>query len=279
MKEQNQNTMKKKNIDSQSAIIKSVIVILGYASYYLVRALPIIPLEDGSRTTIAKLLVPKMMYGSPVLESGWKNLVGLIPLAIFMLILHPAKDVMAKWGMPKEGFVKGMAIGFMFTIPMFVTNAIFGRFEFSWDAFLVSLMAGVFEEIIFRGYLFGQFFLKCRWPYVWASIIPAIVFGMGHLYQAHDPLAAALTFLVTAFGSFYFGWLFIEWNRAIWVAMSLHFFMDLAWMWFPVSGGEYGATGNLVTNIGRLVTLVLSIAFTIWYKRRKGQKCFAYRIV
>lgn len=53
--------------------------------------------------------------------------------------------------------------------------------------------------------------------------------------------------------------------------------MDVAWMLFPVGEGGYGAAGNMVTNVGRGITIALAIGSTVYFKHRKGKKCFDFK--
>ncbi|MCQ2228476.1 MAG: CPBP family intramembrane metalloprotease [Bacteroidales bacterium] len=261
----------------------TLLVILGYVAYYVLINCRFIPGSDGELHTFYGTLLPDALDGiwqeSQIFRNVWANSIAAIPLVVVMFILHKAKDVLKEWGIAGSGFALGLLVGLLMTVPMFITNAICGTYVFSMDNLLLSLWAGLSEEIIFRGYLFGQLHRKCNWGYIWASLPAAIVFGMGHLYQSGQGLSALSVFAVTAFGSFYFGWLYREWNFNLWVPISLHAFMDLAWMLFPLSDEYYGAVGTVAGNVGRVLTIILSVIITIIYKRRRGEKLFDYKIV
>jgi hypothetical protein len=39
----------------------------------------------------------------------------------------------------------------------------------------------------------------------------------------------------------------------------------------------YGAAGNIATNVGRTITVALAIGATIYFKRKRGEKCLDYK--
>ena len=53
--------------------------------------------------------------------------------------------------------------------------------------------------------------------------------------------------------------------------------MDVAWMILPVGEEGYGAAGNIATNVGRAITIILAIGATIYFKRKRGEKCFDFK--
>ncbi len=58
---------------------------------------------------------------------------------------------------------------------------------------LLSLSAGVFEEILYRGYLISL--LSDGWNNIWIAVVGAgLLFGMGHLYQGLEGILK--TFLI-----------------------------------------------------------------------------------
>ncbi len=55
---------------------------------------------------------------------------------------------------------------------------------------LLSVNAGITEEIIFRGYLI--WYLQHFLPLLWSAVIAALIFGLGHLYQGARQLPGLL---------------------------------------------------------------------------------------
>lgn len=272
------------NKNTKTSCTNILLVILGYVAYYVLLNCRFVPWSDGELHSFYGTLLPDALDGiwqeSQIFRNVWANSIAAIPLVVVMFILHKAKDVLNEWGIAGRGFVLGMLVGLLMTVPMFITNSICGTYVFSSDNLMIALWAGLSEEIIFRGYLFGQLHRKCNWGFIWASLPAAILFSLIHLYQSEQGALSALSVLaVTAFGSFYFGWLYREWNFNLWVPISLHAFMDVAWMLFPLSDEYYGAVGTVAGNVGRVLTIILSVVITIIYKRRRGEKLFDYKII
>ena len=88
--------------------------------------------------------------------------------------------------------------------------------------FLMCFSAGVFEEIIFRGFLVTYcYFLFFEFVNgdQWAVILPAIVFSIAHYYQGGK--AVVKIFIL----SLLFGFIFL-WSGSLIVVMLLHFTVD-----------------------------------------------------
>jgi hypothetical protein len=105
--------------------------------------------------------------------------------------------------------------------------------------------------------------------FFWAALLPAVLFGLFHIYQGNDFLSSVAAFGVTMLGSFFFSWMYVAWNYNLWVPISLHFFMNLAWGLFVVEGTG-NAAGGLISNILRAVCIVFAIVFTIFYVKRRN---------
>jgi len=83
---------------------------------------------------------------------------------------------------------------------------------------LLALTAGLCEELLFRGYLY--WYAAQHLPLVWAAVLQALVFGVGHLYQgARGVLLTGLA------GLFFIGVVVV--TGSIWPAMLIHALMDL----------------------------------------------------
>ena len=172
------------------------------------------------------------------------------------------------------GLCKSVWKAFLFaaicTLPMFIGFSIFFEFNttLSLNTVLISVVAaGFFEELYFRGYLFGLPFLKAKLGFIPAVFFGALLFGLLHLYQSTDPMELLGIFLITFLGGILFAWVYAEWNFNIWVPVFLHLLMNLSWELFSVSNH---ALGGLYANVFRFITIALIILFTLWYKRKKG---------
>ena len=201
-------------------------------------------------------------------------LAGLIPTGALFL-LHARRDIASSMGL-SHGFGTGLLFAVTATLPMITGYAVIGEFdrELSADeAFTWIFIAGMFEELVYRGFVFGQLFRYARWGFLPAALLAALAFGSLHLYQGHDPASALTAFGVTALGSIFFSWLYVEWNYNLWGVIWLHTLMNLPWIVFRVSTS--GAVGDTGANALRLCTIILAIGLTVAYKRKRG---LPYRI-
>ncbi|MCX6243478.1 MAG: type II CAAX endopeptidase family protein [Bacteroidetes bacterium] len=161
-----------------------------------------------------------------------------------------------------NGFFSGLLWAFLFTIPMFLGYGFLSDFHLSLSLATVHrdmILAGFYEELVFRGFLFGILFWYCGWGFVPAVLIPSVFFGIGHLYQAETFTQGIAVFLFTALGGAGFAWFYMIW-RNLWLVIFLHGFMDLSWSMFSMQGN---VTGNLYVNIFRFITIGIVIAFTL----------------
>ena len=182
---------------------------------------------------------------------------GIIPAAA-LLLLHRPDTILYRLGLT-HGFGRGLLFGVLSTVPMFAGYAVIGRF---------IVVAGFFEELIFRGFVFGELFRTARWGFLPAATLTALAFGSLHLYQGDDLISASAAFGVTAAGSIFFSWIYVESENNLWSVIWLHTLMNAPWMLFSVSGS--GAVGGLRANGLRLCTLLIAIALVVIYKKRKG---------
>ena len=193
------------------------------------------------------------------------------PTLLVLGILYGFKDLLKNLGLNK-----GLLIGFLFALitvlPILISSAIIGKIDENHDfgiLFQNTFCAGFFEEYLFRGFLFGILFRKLKWGFIPASILGALIFGLGHIYQGSTPMETLGVFAVTSIGAIWFAWLYIEWNANLWVPIFLHTFMNLSWLLFEMSEN---ALGGLYTNLFRAVTIALTIIITIRYHKERGLK-------
>lgn len=211
------------------------------------------------------------------LTSGSKSLhyilnyliAGLIPAAA-LCVLHKPGALLRTMGLT-HGCGRGLLFAVLCTAHMLIGYAVMGSFdrETSPDhMFTFIVIAGFFEELIFRGFVFGELFRTARWGFLPAAMLTALAFGSLHLYQGHDLASALGAFGVTATGSIFFSWIYVESGNNLWSVIWLHTLMNAPWMLFRVS--ESGAVGGLWANGLRLCTLLLAIALVVVYKKQRG---------
>jgi membrane protease YdiL (CAAX protease family) len=180
------------------------------------------------------------------------------------------REVPRAWGVQNKA-LEALKMAFVFCLPMLIGYACMANFNLSltWSGFLLGCVwAAVSEELIYRGFVFGQLFRFAGWGFLSAGLLNALVFGSAHLYQAGDFGSALGIFAVTALGGLWFAWLYIEWDNNLYMPMAMHFFMNLWWTAFkagPTAGGGVAA------NIFRGATIAISIIWTIRMKKKRGE--------
>ena len=193
-----------------------------------------------------------------------------IPIVLGTILIHRNNKILENWGLNK-GIMKAFAFALLCTLPMFVGYMILSKFnaDFSFNSLLITVIsAAFFEELYFRGFLFGQIYRYTKWGFIPSVIIGAVLFGLVHLYQGTEIGEIIGIFLITFLGGILYAWVFVEWNYNLWVPIFLHLLMNLSWGLFSV--GE-NALGGLYANVFRVATITLIIVLTIIYKRRIGE--------
>jgi len=164
---------------------------------------------------------------------------------------------------------KGSLFAFLATTPMMVGYFFVSKTNnFSLLKILnLALLPGIMEELLFRGFVFGQLYKRARWGFIPAVMISTLFFAMGHLGQGRNLVSAVAIFLLTFIGGGWFAWLYMEWDENLWVPIGLHFFMDLWWIIFKMGDT---ALGGESANIFRILTIIITVVVTIHRGKRKG---------
>jgi len=192
-----------------------------------------------------------------------------MPLFIGTAIIHKDIKILSYLGL-NGNFILGFLLTVMFTLPMFIGGILFFPLNYKMslpEVIRLTICAGLFEELYFRGFLFGQLFKYTKLGFIPAVFLGAILFAAGHLYQSSDFSVIIGIFLTTFMGAILFAWLYVEWNYNLWVPIMMHFLMNLSWAIFSVSEN---ALGGMTSNVFRGLTIATSIIVTIIYKKRKG---------
>ena len=194
-----------------------------------------------------------------------------VPLFLGTLLIGRSTDFFQNLGLDKS-ITTGFLFAVICTLPMFIGFSIVFDFnpEVSINAILIAVIsAGFFEEVYFRGFLFGLPFRKTKLGFILSVFFGALYFGSLHLYQSTAFTELLGIFLITFLGGILFAWVYAEWNFNIWVAIFLHMLMNLSWELFSVSDN---ALGGIYANIFRFLTVALIIGLTVLYKKKKGIK-------
>ena len=120
------------------------------------------------------------------------------------------------------------------------------------------------EEVVFRGYLFGQLYRRARWGFWLSALIPSALFALGHAYQASGFWQLVGIFAVTGLGGLLGCWMYLRWQFDLWVVFGLHALMNL---WWEVFGVADTALGGWIANGARLLTVAVAILLTIYKDR------------
>jgi uncharacterized protein len=137
-----------------------------------------------------------------------------------------------------------------------------------------TLIAGFMEELVYRAFLFGMLFYVARIGFIPAVLINAIPFALAHWQQGNSVAEIWPVLLITCMAGGFFAWLYVEWERNIWMPIALHTWMNLSWSLFAM--GE-NAAGGVMPNLFRVGTIALAILFTIWWKRKTKQDMALHR--
>ena len=193
-----------------------------------------------------------------------------IPVFIALVWMHK-KEAIESVGIQKNPLVP-LLFAIACTAPMFIGYGIAG--EINTDLKPIHIVSGVicagfFEELFFRGFLFGQIHRYSRLGFIPAISLGALLFASVHLYQSQDPAVLIGIFMTTLLGAVFFAWVYVEWNYNLWVPIFLHMLMNLSWALFEVAENAYG---NNYANIFRIATIAAVITSTVVYKRRTGRQ-------
>lgn len=191
-----------------------------------------------------------------------------IPLFIGTLLISKKTSLFKSLSLNKS-LIEGLLFSIVCTLPLFIGFSFVFDFnsEISVNTILISIVsAGFFEELYFRGFLFGQLFKNTSLGFILSVFFGALYFGLIHLYQSTDVVELFGIFTITFLGGILFAWVYAEWNFNIWVPIFLHMLMNLFWELFSVSDT---ALGGMYANIFRLISIALIIVLTLLYKRKK----------
>jgi len=192
-----------------------------------------------------------------------------IPLYLGTYAIINTKSIFESFGLNKS-IIKGFIFSLLCTLPMFIGFSFLFDFNphISLNTFLISIVAaGFFEELFFRGFLFGQLYKYTKLGFIPAVFFGALYFGFIHLYQSTIILELIEIFLITFLGGIIFAWVYIEWNFNLWVPIFLHLLMNLSWEMFSVSDN---VLGGVYSSVFRIISIGLIIFLTILYKKKKG---------
>ncbi len=191
----------------------------------------------------------------------------ILPVLLYFWISWGTQGVWKRLGLAK-GLPEGLLYGFLFTVPMLLGFIFIGEPKFdSWSLEMVvvsALLPGFFEELYYRGFVFGELYKRAGWGFLLAAAFNGLVFGLSHIWQGNTLGQTIGVFFVTFSGAAWFAWLYVEWRNNLWVPITLHVLMNLYWALFAI---ESNALGGVGANIFRGITIALSVIFTLRRKK------------
>ncbi len=237
---------------------------------YILTRVPLVPF-GGHVVSCDSALSALVFTKGSFAYSLTKHLLSCVIPIMTILVVCKGKNILECWGLGlRRDFLKGCAVGLLCCVPMLVCNLITGRVAFSLEKlFLGAVFPGLFEELVYRGFLFGILHRYCNWRFIWAALPAAVLFTIGHFYQAHDFVAGLQVFCVTGLGSLFFSWLYMKWDNNLWVPISFHISMNAIWILIPIADAAT-SVGSVTANIGRLLTIVLAVTLTIFCTSKQG---------
>ncbi len=192
-----------------------------------------------------------------------------LPIFICTYLVSRQTKILSELGLNKS-VAKGIAVALAFALPMLMGGILINGFSevLEWrEVVAATLIAGLVEEVYYRGFLFGMLYKFTRLGFLSSILLGALLFAMAHMYQSQETIQLLGIFGITFMGAGLFAWLYVEWDFNLWVPIFLHTFMNLAWI---ISDMGDTALGGVVPNVLRAATIALAIVGTIFYKKKKG---------
>lgn len=218
--------------------------------------------------------------GQTVFSSSVRDLLMALTVFIVLSIVVKPKELCSFLGL-ESNLIKGFLVAIVSVLPLYIVFPLIGTINPDLTFPLLvrkSFLPGFIEELLCRAFMFGLFFRYAKIGFLWATLFPAILFGLAHTYQGNDMVSSLAAFGVTFIGAVYFSWMYAAWNFNLWVPIGLHILMNAAWVIFNFTGTEVAA-GGLISNIVRVASIVLAIIITVYFHKKKGEKVFDYPIL
>src|SRR6266571_8329491 len=197
----------------------------------------------------------------------WVGVVNLFQVIICVSAIVAAhasklKGALAELGL-RAPIRPAAAFSFVAAFPMLLAFAVTSSINAKMSVLSVGVgcfVAPFAEEMLFRGYMFGQLYRRARWGFWLSALIPSALFALGHAYQAGGLWELTGIFAVTGVGSLLGCWIYMWWQFNLWVVFWLHCLMNL---WWEVFGVADTALGGWIANGARLLTITAAILLTI----------------
>ena len=195
-------------------------------------------------------------------------------LFIYVSFLFPEKSWYFLLGL-KTNYKAALSLTFIATLPMFIGYSLNSdSLNLSFKSLIdESLRPAFFQEVIFRGFIFGLLFRYCNWGFIPAALVSSVLFILSNMIlsggvqadiEMNSFIAASL---FTTIGGIWFAWLYAEFEFNLWIPLFLHALMNWSVALYDVSGG---VALTPESNLFRMMTIALTVIFTIIIKRQRG---------
>lgn len=170
------------------------------------------------------------VYPSAMPTTLWKGAqVLLVVLALMAVRRRGVGFALSELGLRASPLV-GFGAAFIATLPALVLLIVAGALQpdiLTWALLMTAVASPLSEEMLYRGFLFGQLYRAAQWPFAAAVLINMVPFAWGHLYQSDGSLfetAGVLT--VIGIGAVFYAWLYVRWDYNLWVVIAHHALMN-----------------------------------------------------
>lgn len=159
---------------------------------------------------------------------------------------------------------RGLVFAIVASLPMLIAFALTSDVNPKMTFLTVGVgcfIAPFAEEVLYRGFLFRQLYLRARLGFWISALLPSILFAAAHLYQSDNLMVLLGIIAITGTGGIGFCWFFMKWRYNIWAVFGLHATMNLWWEVFAV---DDTALGGWLANGARLGTVIVAVLLTIY---------------
>jgi membrane protease YdiL (CAAX protease family) len=202
---------------------------------------------------------------------AWKTL--QIPLCFGAVMLIQGTEVRSTFkqlGL-RGRFDRALVVALVGTLPVPVTLAFTTGIGpgLELPRLVITGLASPFsEEVLYRGFLFGQLYLHARWPFWAAVVVSALPFGWGHLYKAGElsaPLQALGVVAVHAVAAAFFAWLYLRWDLSLWYPIGYHALINFwSYVFYVGDSGLAGPVSLALSAAGILALTLLMLQRERW---------------
>ena len=191
--------------------------------------------------------------------------VSVVLISVCLIFRESLRGALERLTLNKS-LVKAFLFGMIVTLPTAVTYALGSGLQVNWNTeelLFYTVLSPFAEEVLYRGFAFWLIYRYLQVGFWWAALLPSLVFGLAHFFQASDLMEQLGVVALTAVGGLWFSWIFSKWEN-IWFPIVLHILLNF---WFELFEVGVTALGDTASLIARLFTL----GFSIWLTLKKDK--------